>query len=431
MVVAFRCREAPTEKSIYLVLELIQGKSLQELLKKQAFKDNEPRIMNVISSILEALAYLATKGVMHRDLKPDNILIDKCDKIKIVDFGLATFIDVPEYIFKKCGTPGYIAPEVFKYDQKNPNTHYDDHCDVFSTGCILYFMLFGSPFFDGPNASEILKINRRFTTEFQALNNVKQEVKNPVSKMSPNAIDLLVQLLEFDQKIRPSASQALTHPFLYSVVHQKLTGSYNFYESGGSSPLIFDKRGSFAQEQFMGQLKSGTIGASPTRFTEKDSLYLDVGRPEITGRIDTLTSGSANNSVLLMSRGTSHADTSPLSGSAFSKNSGQKSFRNYVSTADPQAYPKSPMFRSSQQGDQREGRDSVLLRLEEVKNDKRHSEFLPGKGDVYQGTTPTTYSSYNPHEYEHTDHLGQYKQQPKAGESTLNRLSILNPPKGY
>ncbi len=131
-----------TEKSIYLVLELIQGKSLQEILKKSTFREeySEVKIINMIRSILDALAYLAAKGIMHRDLKPDNILLDKGDKIKIVDFGLATFIDVPEYIFKKCGTPGYIAPEVFKYDQKNPTTAYDDHCDVFSAGAILFYM---------------------------------------------------------------------------------------------------------------------------------------------------------------------------------------------------------------------------------------------------------------------------------------------------
>jgi len=137
-----------TEKSIYLVLELIQGKSLQEILKKGMFKDNEARITNVISSIIEALAYLASKGVMHRDLKPDNILLDKGDKVKIVDFGLATFIDLPEYIFKKCGTPGYIAPEVFKYDQKLVTTAYDHHCDVFSSGCILYYMFNLTLFFE-------------------------------------------------------------------------------------------------------------------------------------------------------------------------------------------------------------------------------------------------------------------------------------------
>ena len=131
-----------TEKSIYLVLELIQGKSLQDILKKTNFKDdqNEVKIFNMIRMILEALSYLASKNIMHRDLKPDNILVDKNDKIKIVDFGLATFVNINEYIFKKCGTPGYIAPEVFKYDAKNPATFYDEKCDVFSAGCILYYM---------------------------------------------------------------------------------------------------------------------------------------------------------------------------------------------------------------------------------------------------------------------------------------------------
>lgn len=131
-----------TEKSIYLVLELIQGKSMQEVLKKSNFKElySEIKCINLIRSLLDALAYLASRNIMHRDLKPDNILLDKGEKIKIVDFGLATFINIDDYIFKKCGTPGYIAPEVFKYDVKVPTTAYDDRCDVFSVGCILFYM---------------------------------------------------------------------------------------------------------------------------------------------------------------------------------------------------------------------------------------------------------------------------------------------------
>jgi len=131
-----------TEKSIYLVLELVQGRTLQEMLKKQVFKEenSEVKITNAVRALLEANAYKAIKGVMHRDLKPDNILMDKNEKIKVIDFGLATFLDVSEFIFKKCGTPGYIAPEVFKFDAKNPKTAYDGRCDVFSVGCILYYM---------------------------------------------------------------------------------------------------------------------------------------------------------------------------------------------------------------------------------------------------------------------------------------------------
>lgn len=54
---------------------------------------------------------------MHRDLKPENIIFKEKDKLenctlKLVDFGLATYCDIPEYLFKRCGTPGYVAPEI-------------------------------------------------------------------------------------------------------------------------------------------------------------------------------------------------------------------------------------------------------------------------------------------------------------------------------
>jgi len=167
-----------SERSIYLIMELIQGKPLQEPLTKLTFKRDysQGQIIEMIRSILDALAYMASKGIMHRDLKPDNILVDRTGKLKIVDFGLATYIDVPEYIFKKCGTPGYIAPEVFRYDHKNANTNYNDRCDVFSAGCILFYMLYSYPLFDGHGASEILRQNREFT-EFEIIYTIKKEKK--------------------------------------------------------------------------------------------------------------------------------------------------------------------------------------------------------------------------------------------------------------
>jgi len=438
-----------TEKSIYLVLELLQGRSLQEILKKGGFKDNEPRMMNVISSILEALAYLASKGVMHRDLKPDNILLDKTDKIKIVDFGLATFIDVPEFIFKKCGTPGYIAPEVFKYDPKNPQTNYDDHSDVFSTGCILYYMLFGTPFFDGANASEILKVNRKFAPDFQSLQNVRQEFQNPASRMSKEALDLLVQLLDFDHKRRPAALQALNHPFVANIIHQKHAGTYDFYQSGGSSPTVFDKRGSFLQDHYLQINKSATQNPTPHRFAEKDSLYLDLGRPEINGRIDTLTNGSANSSMLLASRVQSNADTSPLSGSTFSKGLRHHgSFKGHLPTGQSDVL-KSSLYRNMHYGNESgETPDSGLLksRLDEIKNDRRASDFLsshphsPSPFSGYQLNSPTL--PYQPQTGGFSDSLqshqysidanekarinAQYKPTAKYNDPSMPRLSLMN-----
>jgi serine/threonine protein kinase len=61
------------------------------------------------------IADLQKLKIVHRDLKPENIMIDNTlDSIKIVDFGLATHIDEPKYIFVRCGTPGYVAPEIIR-----------------------------------------------------------------------------------------------------------------------------------------------------------------------------------------------------------------------------------------------------------------------------------------------------------------------------
>lgn len=71
---------------------------------------------------------MADKKIMHRDLKPDNMILKHKDSLenctlKLVDFGLATVCDIPEYLFKRCGTPGFVAPEVINAPS-NTNIHY-------------------------------------------------------------------------------------------------------------------------------------------------------------------------------------------------------------------------------------------------------------------------------------------------------------------
>lgn len=75
---------------------------------------------------------------MHRDLKPENILFVNMNRnsLKIADFGLATKVDVITYHYSKCGTPGYIAPEVLNFDSMK--TTYGKICDIFSVGAIFY-----------------------------------------------------------------------------------------------------------------------------------------------------------------------------------------------------------------------------------------------------------------------------------------------------
>lgn len=93
------------------------------------------------------------QNIIHRDIKLENILLrDSSDErsIVIADFGLATKIDNPKQIlFKRCGTPGFASPEIVSYEEKKP--FYNEKCDVFSIGVILYILLTGKVPFPGDN----------------------------------------------------------------------------------------------------------------------------------------------------------------------------------------------------------------------------------------------------------------------------------------
>lgn len=102
--------------------------------------------------LLEALAYVHSKGVVHRDVKPENILFEKeTGCIKLIDFGIAVQKKIPgEQLTARIGTAYYIAPEVLckKYDEK---------CDVWAAGVVLYMMLLKKPPFNGVNETEIME----------------------------------------------------------------------------------------------------------------------------------------------------------------------------------------------------------------------------------------------------------------------------------
>ena len=80
---------------------------------------------------------------MHRDLKPQNIIMrnnKNIEEIAIIDFGLASFVDVDQYLYERCGTPGFVAPEIFAYQGPQLSENYNEKCDVFSVGIIFYML---------------------------------------------------------------------------------------------------------------------------------------------------------------------------------------------------------------------------------------------------------------------------------------------------
>lgn len=123
---------------------------------------------------------MRSKGVVHRDLKPENIMIRKNvkgeEECVIIDFGLATFVDSVPYLYFRCGTPGFLSPEIANLTNKKEK----QQCisDVFSIGCIFYKMyhfyqyrLTGHYLFGGKTAKEVLHHNRKceYNSSFDGL----------------------------------------------------------------------------------------------------------------------------------------------------------------------------------------------------------------------------------------------------------------------
>ena len=158
---------------------------------------NEHQAAKVMKQLFSAVAYCHKYQIVHRDLKPENILYEskKADSnIKVIDWGTSKEVDENEILTKKQGTPYYIAPEVIK-------KKYNEKCDVWSCGVIMYIMLCGTPPFNGANNKLIMK--RVLTGKFsfppeKGWDCVSKEAKNMIKKM-----------LVVDPKKRISALEAL------------------------------------------------------------------------------------------------------------------------------------------------------------------------------------------------------------------------------
>ena len=187
-----------TEKYIYIINELCTGGELfDKIVEVKYFSEDVAR--NIMKQLFSAVEYCHEKGIIHRDLKPENILIESSEEknkdffhIKIIDFGTCEILKKSK-LTEQIGTSFYIAPEVLK-------NGYNEKCDLWSCGIILYILLCGSPPFYGKNEKEIFSkiLNGTFTFKHKIWNKISNEGKNLVKK-----------LLELNPNKRISAKEAL------------------------------------------------------------------------------------------------------------------------------------------------------------------------------------------------------------------------------
>ena len=172
--------------------------------------------VNILThSILTQLKNLKQTFLIHayyRDLKPENILLEQnkdFDQIKIIDFGTSLRFDTDKTLDEKLGTPYYIAPEVL-------NKKYNEKCDIWSCGVILYIIISGMPPFNGSSDQDIMKKVKvgKFSFSDACWSAISDKAKN-----------LITKLLTYDPEQRPSAEEALKHPWITEMSTQQVDSS--------------------------------------------------------------------------------------------------------------------------------------------------------------------------------------------------------------
>lgn len=214
-----------TEKHIVFVMEVCgAGDLLTYVRKRRKLKEDQAKY--IFKQLIEGIRYVNYKGILHRDIKLDNILLTSEGEIRICDFGVSKLVREGEIMTEQCGTPAYIAPEVFE------GRGYEGfQSDCWSAGVVLYAMLYGTVPFKANNMQELQK----------QIMGVKTSFKNEVSE---EAIGLLKGILEKEPSKRLSYKQILAHPWMADVEphmdlfteqeKEKIKAEFDYYTMGHS-----------------------------------------------------------------------------------------------------------------------------------------------------------------------------------------------------
>lgn len=214
-----------TPEKVFVVMERLHGDMLEMILSSERGRLPERLTKFLITQILAALRNLHFKNIVHCDLKPENVLLASADpfpQVKLCDFGFARIIGEKSFRRSVVGTPAYLAPEVLL------NQGYNRSLDMWSVGVIMYVSLSGTfPFNEDEDIND------------QIHNAAFMYPPNPWKTISPEAIDLINNLLQVKMRKRYSVDKSLSHTWLQDYqtwldlreLECKMGGRYITHES--------------------------------------------------------------------------------------------------------------------------------------------------------------------------------------------------------
>lgn len=234
-------------RCIYLIQEFIRGGEFLTLLKQKTRLDIDSSRF-FASQIVLLLKHLHANNIVYRDLKPENMLVDKTGYLKIIDFGLSKKVYSKTYTI--CGTPHYIAPEILL--QKG----YGTAVDWYSFGVVLYEMLIGVPPFDAENHMDLFK------------KIVNEKVKFP-SNLDKKAVKLLKNLLRKDPSKRWGVEEVMKCSFFERT-------NFDMMLNKSLEPPYFPSVTSDGDTSNFKKIKTPMLSKENCpKLAEKDDIFLD------------------------------------------------------------------------------------------------------------------------------------------------------------
>ena len=206
IVALFDAGEAP--EGLFLVLELVAGRPLDAILRDGQFTPETA--IAVARQVAEALAAAHAVGIVHRDVKPANVLVDERGSVKVADFGIAQIADETRLTStgNVVGTPSYMAPEQVDGREVGPPA------DLFALGCVLQEMLTGRPPFRGKTQAEVLARIQRGSPE---------PLPDELRESRPELVSLVGRLLKKSPDARPAGAATVAQE-LADLAAGKRTG---------------------------------------------------------------------------------------------------------------------------------------------------------------------------------------------------------------
>lgn len=296
-----------TKNSVYLIMELIEGGDFESFIRSS---NNTPRdFVNIAYGLLTGLEVLSQNNVCHRDIKPTNVMLRKTiditpEDVVIVDFGLAALGCDTTFLLKRCGTPGYIAPELISLKNAEQEFSIPAKADIYSAGVVLYNLCSREPLFDqeGLDCNQVLKANLQSKITFP---------KSKFQQYGIDSVDLLYGLLQAKPEKRASLRQALNHKAFYHFKEESLDSSIEENEFEDEQlPTVTQKVAPLLPCSLPPALRfrfSGDLGDS-RRSSANSGAVLKCGHPESNFIREDIKVATTKETVVPYSPVTSHSN---------------------------------------------------------------------------------------------------------------------------